>query len=78
MEQSPDLGKSAELEPVLAENASLREENRRLAAFVAELEQKLAAALAEIERLKRSGQGGAAPFSRGRPKPNPKKPGRKP
>ena len=45
---------------------------------VADLAAKLEAALAEIERLKRGGHRQATPFSKGRRKPNPQRPGRKP
>ena len=54
-----------------AENATLRQQ-------VAELAAKLEAALAEIERLKRSGKRQAAPFSKGTRKADPQRPGRKP
>lgn len=53
-----------------AENAQLRQE-------LAELREQLAAALAEIDRLKRSGKRQAAPFSTGQRISRPKKPGRK-
>jgi transposase len=57
-------------EALLAENALLREQ-------MADLTEKLAAALAEIERLKRSGKRQATPFSKGERVSRPKKPGRK-
>lgn len=44
---------------------------------VADLQERLAAALAEIERLQRGGKRSATPFSTGKRKTNPKKPGRK-
>jgi transposase len=43
----------------------------------AELEARLAALEALVERLRRGGKRQAAPFSKGPPKPDPKKPGRK-
>jgi hypothetical protein len=61
-----------------SEFALLRRENERLSALVTELQEKLAAALAENERLRKGGPGGAAPFSRGQRKAQRKKPGRKP
>jgi transposase len=57
-------------EVLVAENARLRQQ-------VAQLSEQLAAALAEIERLKRQGKRQAAPFSRGERVAKPKKPGRK-
>jgi len=76
----PSSGLSPDPEPRVepSELAQLREENARLTALVTELQEKLAAALAENERLRKSGSGGAAPFSRGKRKQNPKKAGRKP
>jgi hypothetical protein len=56
---------------LLAELARLRAENERLQA-------RLTAALAEIERLKRSGKRQTTPFSKGTRQPQPQKPGRKP
>ncbi len=47
-----------------AENLKLREENRRLRK--------------ELDELKRKQNRSAAPFSKGKPKANPKRPGRKP
>lgn len=60
--QDPDLR---------AELARLREENARL-------QEQLAAALAEIERLRRTSKRQATPFSTGRRSPQPRQPGRKP
>ncbi len=54
-----------------AELARLRAENARL-------QEQLAAALAEIERLRRAGKRQATPFSTGTRTPQPQKPGRKP
>lgn len=67
----PTTAPALSLEELQAENARLRQE-------VAELRELLAAALAEIERLKRDGKRQAAPFSKGKRVANPKKPGRKP
>jgi transposase len=58
-------------EALLARIERLEREN-------ADLREKLAAALAEIERLQRSGKRQATPFSRGTRKEQPQKPGRKP
>jgi hypothetical protein len=60
--QDPDLR---------AELARLREENARL-------QEQLAAALAEIERLRRASKRQATPFSTGTRTPQPRRPGRKP
>ncbi len=57
-------------EDLVAENTQLRQR-------LAELEARLEAALAEIERLKRQGKRQAAPFSTGARVAKPKKPGRK-
>lgn len=65
-------------EDLLAENARLREQLAAQVARVATLEGQLAAALAEIDRLKRSGKRQATPFSTGQRQAKPKKPGRKP
>ncbi len=82
---NPDLGPASEPADLLAEHLQLHREHcdlleahLRLTAQVAELQEKLAAALAENERLRQGGKGGAAPFSKGKRKPNPKKPGRRP
>src|ERR1700727_3196553 len=55
---------------LLLENQRLREENARLRQTILALQQRL-------EELERSVKRQAAPFSKGPPKPNPKKPGRK-
>ena len=55
---------------LLAENQQLRERNARLEQTVREL-------LTRIDELERSAKRQAAPFSKGQPKQNPKKPGRK-
>jgi transposase len=44
---------------------------------IAELESRLAALEATVEQLRRGGKRQAAPFSKGPPRPDPKKPGRK-
>ena len=66
------------------ENERLRVENAALRQRVAELEEVVAQLKAELERLKgqleeaeRAGKRQAAPFSKGSPKVNPKRPGRK-
>jgi transposase len=59
------------VEALLARIERLEREN-------ADLREKLAAALAEIERLKRRGQRQATPFSTGTRTAQPRKPGRKP
>jgi transposase len=57
--------------------AELERRNAELEARVAALEQKLQATLQKLESALRSGKRQAAPFSRGLPKFDPKKPGRK-
>src|SRR5215471_772859 len=52
-----------ELERLKEENQRLREENQRLRE--------------DLEAAQRAAQRQAAPFSRGKPKPNPQRPGRK-
>ena len=52
-------------------------ENQHLRAQVTQLQQTVAELLKRIEELERSGKRQAAPFSKGEPKKNPKKPGRK-
>lgn len=61
-----------------AADADLRAENARLREELARLQEQLAAALAEIERLKRSSKRQATPFSKGTRHQKPQKPGRKP
>jgi transposase len=73
----PAVREKPSYESLAAENASLREALAAQAVRIAALEEQLAAALAEIERLKRSGKRQATPFSTGARKPKPKKPGRK-
>lgn len=77
-----DLG--TENERLRAENEQLRVENTALRQRVAELEEVIAQSRVELERLKgqlgeaeRAGKRQAAPFSKGPPKVNPKRPGRK-
>lgn len=65
-------------ETLAAENAELHQQVARLEQQVADQGEKLAAALAEIERLRRSGKRQATPFSKGTRKEHRKKPGRKP
>lgn len=67
-----------------AENERLRAENRVLQQRVAELEEQIAKLETELARIKgqleeaeRAGKRQAAPFSKGPPKADPKRPGRK-
>jgi hypothetical protein len=69
---------------LIAENERLRAENAALQERIAALEEEVARLKAELERLKgrleeaeRAGKRQAAPFSKGPPKANPKRPGRK-
>lgn len=55
----------------------LAAENARLRQALAELREQLAAALAEIDRLKRAGKRQATPFSKGGAGAKPQRPGRK-
>jgi len=54
--------------------AALAERDRR----IAELDRRVAELERLIEELRRGGKRQAAPFSKGKPKPDPKRPGRKP
>jgi len=62
---------------LLVENQQLRERNTRLEQTVARLEQTVGELLQRIDELERSAKRQAAPFSKGQPQANPKKPGRK-
>jgi transposase len=66
-----------ELQQLRQENERLRQENERLRQENERLQHELAAARGEIDRLRRQGKRQAAPFAKGPPKANPKKPGRK-
>lgn len=74
----PNAPEKPSYEALAAESAGLRKELAAQTARIARLEEQLGAALAEIERLKRSGKRQATPFSTGTRKPKPKTPGRKP
>ncbi len=74
----------AENAQLQAESAHLRAEGTSLKQLLAEVEQRVAAleaalkeALGQLEAARRAGKRQAAPFSRGRRKDNPKRPGRK-
>lgn len=58
--------------------AELEQANARAVSRIAELEARIADLERKIEDLTRRGKRQAAPFSKGAPKANPKKPGRKP
>jgi transposase len=60
------------------ENAELRAENGALRAELAQLKAQLAELQHQLEEAKRAQKRQTAPFSKGPPKENPKKPGRKP
>ncbi len=68
---------SPSYEALLVENAVLRQQVGDLEQLVLSLREQLGEALAEIERLKRSGKRQATPFSTGTRVAQPKKPGRK-
>jgi transposase len=61
-----------------AEAASLREENTRLHHDNQQLHGRVEQLQTQVEQLQRQGKRQAAPFSRNKPKPDPKRPGRKP
>ena len=60
------------------ENAQLRGENTVLRTEIEQLRRDNQQLLARVEELERAGKRQAAPFSRNDPKPDPKRPGRKP
>jgi len=70
MSQSPDKARRSTYEELAVENAYLR---RR----VTELETVVKDLRTQVEELHRSSKRQAAPFSKGEPKQNPKRPGRK-
>jgi transposase len=55
-----------------------RAENGRLRELVEQLREQVERLLARVQELERAGKRQAAPFSRNDPKPDPKRPGRKP
>jgi len=70
MSDSPSIERKPSYEELEAENAHLR-------CRVAELETTVAALRRQVEELTRSAKRQAAPFSKGKAKKNPKRPGRK-
>ena len=67
----------AQLAPLRQENERLRQENERLRRENEHLRRELAEARAGLDQAKRPSKRQAAPFSKGPPKPHPKRPGRK-
>jgi transposase len=67
----------AELADLRALVEDLRQENERLRLDNERLRRELGQARADVEQARRQGKRQAAPFSKGGPKPNPKRPGRK-
>jgi len=65
------------LEELVAENERLQAENAELKRQVADLETKLQRLQEQLEAARRAGKRQATPFSRGKPKDRPQKPGRK-
>ena len=59
------------------ENQHLRQENERLRQDNTSLHQQMEQLQAELDQARRQGKRQAAPFSKGPPKANPKRPGRK-
>ncbi len=72
-----ESGRTDEVALVRRENKTLRAENFALKKRVAFLEETVARLLKRIEELERAGKRQASPFSKGDPKPKPKRPGRK-
>jgi len=68
---------AAENERLRTENATLRQRIAELEELVAKLETELARIKGQLEEAERAGKRQAAPFSKGPPKANPKRPGRK-
>jgi transposase len=68
---------AAENEQLRTENATLRQRIAELEELVAKLETELAQIKGQLEEAERAGKRQAAPFSKGPPKANPKRPGRK-
>ena len=60
-----------------AENATLRQHNDQLTAQNAQLSEQVSKLTLLLEEQRRAGKRQAAPFSKGPPNPNPKRPGRK-
>jgi transposase len=67
----------ADLNDLRAQLERLRQDNERLRLDNERLQRELAQARAELEQSRRASKRQAAPFSKGSPKPLPKKPGRK-
>ena len=72
-----DIDLAAENERLRAENAALRQRVAELEEEIAQLKAKLEWLKGQLEEAERAGKRQAAPFSKGPPKPNPKRPGRK-
>ena len=66
-----------ELQELRAQVAQFRQENERLRQENERLRRELAEAKASLDQAKRQSKRQAAPFSKGPPKPYPKRPGRK-
>src|SRR5262245_51571952 len=67
-----------ELRQLRAELEQLRQENQRLRQDNQRLQRELEQARAERDQANRQSRRQAAPFSKGPPKPQPRRPGRKP
>ena len=67
----------AQNEQLRAENATLKQRIALLEVQVAELEALVAQLKGQLEEAERAAKRQAAPFSKGPPKANPKRPGRK-
>ncbi len=75
---SVPLGVLEELQQLRAQFAQLRQENERLRQDNERLQRELGQARADLEQARRQSKRQAAPFSKGPPKAQPKRPGRKP
>lgn len=67
----------AELQDLRAQVEQLRRDNERLRQDNERLQRELAQARAELDQARRQSKRQAAPFAKGPPKPQPKRPGRK-
>lgn len=72
-----DIDLATENERLRGENAALRQRITELEEVVAQMKAELEGLKGQLEEAERAGKRQAAPFSKGPPKANPKRPGRK-